>query len=255
MTNYEVVTTCSHKGWQQYGRRMVKSFHFYWPTDVKLTLYAEGFKPDVGLRTEVRELPQWHADFKARHIDNKNHNGHHGANGMYSILYDAVRFSHKVAAVTDAAERSQAEVLIWIDADVYTHSKVTEAFLDSLLPTNVPLAWLNRVHKYPECGFVMYNMRLEVTRRLLRAFREEYETDRVFSNPEFDDCNTLARLVQRFNVEWSSLSGRYSNTGHPFINGPLGSVMDHLKGNRKNEGRSRRHDLRLRRPEPYWRMR
>lgn len=253
--NYEVVTTCHNKGWQQYGRRMVTSFLLHWPSEVKLTLYAEGFEPEIdSQRCEVRELPKWQADFKARHASDKSHNGHRNGS-VYSILFDAVRFSHKVAAVVDAAEHSQADVLIWVDADVFTHSKVSVSFLDSLAPTVTPIAWLHRTHKYPECGFVMYNLQLDSARRLLHAFREEYESDRVFKLPEWDDSNVLNRLVQRLGIQWSSLSGRYSNTGHPFINGPLGSVMDHLKGNRKNEGRSRRHDLRLRRPEPYWRAR
>ena len=39
---------------------------------------------------------------------------------------------------------------------------------------------------------------------------------------------------------------------HPFINGPLGTVMDHLKGNRKNDGKSRAADLVVKRQEEYW---
>jgi hypothetical protein len=39
---------------------------------------------------------------------------------------------------------------------------------------------------------------------------------------------------------------------HPFINGPLGAYMDHMKGDRKDQGRSLAADLLVRRDEGYW---
>ena len=39
---------------------------------------------------------------------------------------------------------------------------------------------------------------------------------------------------------------------HPFVNGPLGRYMDHLKGGRKDEGRSSDKDLVVARTEAYW---
>jgi hypothetical protein len=40
--------------------------------------------------------------------------------------------------------------------------------------------------------------------------------------------------------------------GHPLINSVLGKWMDHMKGVRKEEGRSRTKDLMVNRTEGYW---
>jgi len=251
VTTYRVVTTCHEKGWKDYGKRMVKSFLHYWPADVRFTLYAEGFTPDIPLK-DVRPLPGWQQEFKRRHAGIPKHNGVL-PDRPYQLLYDAVRFSHKVGAMVATCVESEADVVIWIDADTVTHSPVSKHFLDSLMKPDSTIAWLNRAHKYPECGFVMFNQQHPLTDRLIADWFLLYQTDSLFKLQHWTDCHSLEHVVKELEAPWSSLSGRYANSGHPFINGPLGSVMDHLKGNRKHEGKSRRMDLRIRRAEPYWR--
>ena len=41
--------------------------------------------------------------------------------------------------------------------------------------------------------------------------------------------------------------------GHPLINTEWGAYLDHLKGNRKDSGRSKSKDLVVNRTEGYWR--
>jgi hypothetical protein len=40
--------------------------------------------------------------------------------------------------------------------------------------------------------------------------------------------------------------------GHPLINGPLGKWIDHMKGGRKNKGKSDKKDIMVNRTEDYW---
>jgi hypothetical protein len=42
--------------------------------------------------------------------------------------------------------------------------------------------------------------------------------------------------------------------GHPLINGPLGKFMDHMKGARKNDGKSKPSDIMVTRKEDYWKQ-
>ena len=37
----EVLTTFHKAGWEQYGKRMVKTFLEYWPEEIKIHLYCE----------------------------------------------------------------------------------------------------------------------------------------------------------------------------------------------------------------------
>jgi hypothetical protein len=248
---------------------MAKLFTMYWPADVHLTLYAERFRPDNTVPSHrVFELPAWLLKFKARHCTDPVKNGR-GDTRKYNLLLDVVRFSHKVGAVIDTIERALTgepfvgpDVVIWLDADIVTHSLVSHDFLrglvdglpvqgsESLAPA---ISWLNRDKKYPECGFVMFHLRHPALPALIAAWKTYYTDDRFLQLDAWTDCHTLQAAVAEVNAPWSSLSGPFSGLGHPFINGPLGAVMDHLKGERKREGKSRRHDLRARRREPYWR--
>jgi len=52
-------------------------------------------------------------------------------------------------------------------------------------------------------------------------------------------------------LNWSA--GLIRGEGHPLINTAWGAYLDHLKGNRKNTGRSNHKDLIRPRNERYWR--
>jgi hypothetical protein len=46
--------------------------------------------------------------------------------------------------------------------------------------------------------------------------------------------------------------GMSQGEGHPLINCEWGAWLDHLKGGRKQLGKSKRDDLKVPRTEPYW---
>jgi hypothetical protein len=245
MTTYRAITTCNAAGWETYGRNMARSFARYWPAEVPLAIYAEGFVPDVfcealNLETQAKWLEPW----KAAHRHLK----------PVDFRQDAVRFSHKVAAIGAAADGPDG-ILIWIDADTVTHSPVTVEWLDRLFPQRATVAWLDRWATYPECGFLMF--RLPEARQLLAEVVRLYQTDELFQLPAWTDCHAIQHVVEaavkRGGIQVASLSGDAKGHGHPLINGPLGACIDHLKGRRKERGRSHAHDLMRPRREEYWR--
>jgi hypothetical protein len=61
------------------------------------------------------------------------------------------------------------------------------------------------------------------------------------------DSNVLDYSAEMYLREAKSGGG-----GHPLINGVLGKWIDHMKGVRKQEGRSRRQDMMVTRKESYW---
>ncbi len=247
---FEAITTCNATGWTEYGRRMAQAFVHYWPAQVPLHVYAEGFD---ALPYASRELPVWLDIFKAKHGKSKRACGKPAGGGVYNYRFDAIRFAHKTAAVIDAAERSEADVLIWIDADTVTHSQVTLDFLRELAPGTVQvISWLDRQSKYPECGFYMLNLRHEMTQVLIREWKALYLSGTLFHFAEWHDSYVLEQLVLSMKLPRKSISGAGYNHSHPFINGPLGDVMDHMKGDRKVKGHSRAKDLKIPRNEAYW---
>lgn len=243
MSSVRAITTCSAAGWEAYGRRMAQTWVQHWP--VPLTVWAEGFEVDVP-GVDVLDLcaVEWLAEFKRA---NK-----HRPTDNYRL--DAVRFAHKTAAVIESGLSFDCDYLIWVDADTVTHAPVPQAFVETLLPREEQyIAWLERVGNYPECGFYVLSMKHGAHYGLMRSWRTWYRTGELFQLPEWHDSYVLQQLVARSGAPWKSLSGvRGRCTGHPFVNGPLGAYMDHMKGDRKSAGRSRRKDLRVHRTEAYW---
>lgn len=253
---YRVVTTIHAAGWVAYGERMVDSVIARWPAEsLPLILYAEGFEPEPRPGLEVRRLPAWITSFKAQHGAIAASNGRRA--GGYDYRFDAVKFAHKVAALTDCALRLTDETLIWLDADTFTHADVDATWLDRLFPGPGYLAWLDRTHSHPECGFVMFRCGHPYHRGFMERFRDLYINGEVFSLRETHDSFVLQHLVlvkvANAKIEAPiSLSGWARRTSHPFANGPLGERLDHQKGPRKAMARTPNRDLVRPRPEAYW---
>lgn len=238
---FAAVSTFNADGLKLYGRRMMESFRQNWPADVTLRVYSEGWEGEGTV--DLPSASPWLSKFKKR---NKHRT-------FRDFRWDAVRFSHKVAAVSHAARDTKADVLIWLDGDIFTHAPVTIADLEKLAPAeNEWISWLNRTSMYPECGFYMLNLRHPQHLEYLSAFEAMYVNDQLYRLDEFHDSYVLQQVVKRTGALSRSLSGRGVATSHPLVNGPLGQWFDHLKGSRKQEGKSRRGDLKVTRQEDYW---
>lgn len=251
---FHCVTTMNAAGWKQHGRRMVQSFVDRWPSDASLTIYTEGFDPDVE-GVIVHDLPDWLEPFKARHSGFPARRGHIGT--QYDFRFDLVKFSHKVAALTDFGLAVDDGVMIWLDADAFFHSEVTADFLAERFPEPAYLAWLERKGGFPETGFVMFRPTHAAHPAFMSRLRDLYVTDEVVRQREWHDAFIIweigKAMVTRGEIpQVVNLSGDAWRTSHPAINGPLGSIWDHCKGPRKEEGKSRKRDLVRPRSEPYW---
>lgn len=251
--NYHVVTTMNAAGYQEHGRRMAQSFVDRWPDSAKLTIYAEGFEPDVK-GVDIRLLPSWVGEFKAKHSPAPSNNG--WRHGVYDYRFDATKFSHKVGAMTDFGVNLTDGVMIWLDADTFTHADVTEEWLEKLFPTPAYIAWLERRGSHPETGFVMFRCAFPYHALFMESLSNLYTSGNLFKIGETHDAAAIhwlvmTKLTSRKIPAPHNLSGEYARVSHPFIHS-LGDCLDHLKGGRKQEGMSRRRDLIIPRSEPYW---
>lgn len=246
----EAITTFNDKGLAKYGLRMMETFIQHWP--IKLHVHYEGWNPadtpfgaDPALRFhELLAVSDWLPAFKERHKHRH----------VVGFRDDAVRFSHKVAALIHMMETSPAKYLLWMDGDIVTHTPIMTPELQALLPDDEQLiAWLDRARAYPECGFYIINTEHRQFRDLLLALRQMYAGDGLFRLKEWHDSYILEHCVKELRAGTKSLSGQAGRkTHHPFVNGPLGQWMDHLKGARKDKGRSNKSDMMVTRTERYW---
>jgi len=254
--NYLAITTCNAEQWEKHGRKMATTFYQNWPEEVPLFLYAEGFHDGSDVPNFMLDLDEEApllATFKATY----NHPEHRGmVNSRYEYKLDAVKFAHKIAAIGAAAEECERGTLIWMDADIVTHAPVTVAWLEALFPpsSGAALAWLDRTYKEAECGFLMFRLPSALT--IIRRLVKTYQDGSIFALEQTHDSFVIQNVVdkarQRGEITVHSLSRDKASYRHPFINSRLGECMDHLKGSRKEHGRSYEIDLKRPRPEVYW---
>ncbi|WP_420562674.1 hypothetical protein [Thalassobaculum sp.] len=254
---YHGVTTFHAEGFEKHGREFIESFERHWPAGTKLWVMAENCQPPQTEKVQVRDLltscPAL-VEFKQRHAANPGARGRFGR--IYDYQLDSVRWSHKVYAVEAAAEFSDADILIYVDADIVCFQDMPLSFLNSLMPSWADIGYMPRKRMYSECSFVLYRIKRPEVQRFIKEHSSYYTNDKVFSLPRWTDCHIFDRLVQEYTrdqrLKFYNLNEGIPDSMHPFINGPLGGYMDHLKGARKDGGQSYASDLIVKRDEAYW---
>lgn len=264
MQQYLFVTTFNHDGFKKYGERMIDTFLTNWPNTQRILVYTENFEMPIQFtrdpRLIVRDISQIQTltAFKNRNANNPKANGYWPDENqtLKNFKFDAVRFSHKVFALYDASHNlpEGAKAIVWLDGDTVTHRKVPENFIERIAPRNYIdvsgkhpygiAAYLGRVKQYSECGFVVYNCKHPMMKDFWETFINLYITDELFNLQEWHDSfifDHVRKIYEARGMKNHNLTPRHS-TGHPFINCELGDYMDHMKGARKQHGRSKKNE-------------
>ena len=279
MTSITVVTTFHKPGLDTYGQRFLDSFAERVSKKIKLLVYAEDCNPvnpdpeQITVLDAKEVLPKLNA-FKERWKDDPKANGippdsiklRRPRDWQKKFKWDAIRFANKTYAVYDACERSK-DWCVWMDADTFIHSDWSHKEFQRLLPQNSWITYVGRgkgSQTWPECGFYGMNLNHPVCHEFLKEFERVYEEadNGIFLLEEWHDSyvfgNILNRMKQDFptvldySAEMYLREARTGGGGHPLINSILGKWMDHMKGVRKEEGRSRSSDIMVNRTEDYW---
>lgn len=265
-----VVTTFHKEGYDRYAKRMIQTFLENWPKDISLYVYPEDHAIDeIGENLVIRDLhksipelvvfkERWKNDPKAvgkvpmGPVDRK------GKQPGIGFRWDAIRFSHKVYSVCHAAKNTDADVLLWMDADMVCHTPIPHHFIDKMIKDS-GLGFLGREKKFTECGLYSMNLKDPITQTFLVEFQKAYDSGRLFTFQEWNDCwvfDEVRKEIKQKNTTWvwnDWCKGLIKGEGHPLINSEWGAYLDHLKGRRKEQGKSAAKDLIVRRAESYWR--
>ena len=289
----KVVTSYKPGTWDKYSKRGIESIAKNWPKEVDIVVYCEEPKPKCTLDriTWIDMAPAVPSltNFKNRHKNDpvacgqttpieggvrRLPNAGNMDRGKGSYLWDAVRFANKVICVVNGVKNSKDyDYVIWIDADTFTFRPMPLSFLENLLPTDSMLTYLGRERvetknfKYPECGFVGYNLRHPEIQNFINEWEQLYITDDVFKLLEWHDSFIFWHLSKKYkkekNIKVNDIGYAKGVRGfHVFVNSELGLYMDHMKGKRKQRGTSAKDDLRPQQPNiknvlevDYWKGR
>jgi len=274
----KLITSYKPGCWEQYGKKGIEAMAEQFPAEIDIVVYAEESKPKCEYaRITWIDLNQAEPNlthFKHKHKNDPVANGKleeiqggvrripelqklGGADkNKESFLWDAVRFSNKVFCVINAVRNSKDyDYVVWLDADTFTFRPVPIDFFEKLLPANTMVTYLGRENptlndggKYPECGFVGYNLNHPETQNFINEWEELYTQDTVFKILEWHDSYVFWHLTKKFRTEkniqvndigkWVGVKGH-----HVFVNSELGQYIDHMKGDRKTKGSSSQKDL------------
>jgi len=280
MKDIKVVTTFHKPGLELYGQRFLDSFSQHVDKQIKMLVYAEDCNPtnpDSNQITilDARETLPALNDFKHKWGNVPKANGtpppeirarrprdHHKA-----FKWDAVRFANKVYAVFDACERS-TDWCVWMDADTYVHSRWDYADFSDCLPSTSWITYVGRgkgSQTWPECGFYGLNLKDGICNEFLQEFKRMYDDaeNGIFNLEEWHDSYVFGHILNNlkrrhpnvldYSAEMYLTHAKTGGGGHPLINTKLGQWIDHMKGDRKNKGKSLPKDIIMPRNESYWR--
>ncbi len=264
---YSVVTTFNAAGYEKYGQKMIQTFLQNWPSNVELLVYAEGCtvaekapnlkvfdlhqsSPNlVTFKNTWQSVPKANGDVSNDPVRSRRKDSGKG------FKWDAVRFSHKVYAIFAASRFCQSDWLIWMDADMVCHSPIGIDFLDHMCDNTRDVCYLGRINKYTECGLYAMNLNSNNTLEFLRIFQHYYDDadNGIFTLMEWHDSFVFDHVRTLLSLNGLNWSGNLiTGEGHPLINTEWGAYLDHLKGDRKDLGRSKLKDLKVPRREGYW---
>lgn len=263
-----VVTTFNKPGYEKYGQNMIKTFLKNWPAAVDLHVYAEEcdvfesapnlFVHDlhksspelVAFKDKWRNVPKANGDVSDDPVRSKRKDAGKG------FKWHAIRFAHKVYAIFHCARSIDSDVLMWMDADTICHSPIHLQTLESYVPLDKDLCFLGRKNKFSECGLYSLNLKSDQCKTFLKEFQKMYDQAEtgIFYLDEWHDSFVFdaVRAKMPFIKQWNWSEGLITGEGHPLINSFWGAYLDHLKGGRKEIGKSKRTDLLVKRKEAYW---
>ena len=232
---YEFLTTFSRDGYEKYGRAFLDSYlkHCRLPIHV----FCEGAYPEKLAAHSQIILYDLDGD-----VDRKKFLSRNKDVDRKDYRLQLCRFSHKVFALSSSSVlgNTEADWLIWIDADMEIFADIDEDFLARVCPEGFDGAYLGRKDwDHSECGFVSYNLKLGGI-DFIRKLRKIYVEDEWKKYPQWHDSFLFDRVREQTGW-WYNLS-----EGVPgrdvFEHTILGTKMKHLKGALKEpEPKNKKH--------------
>ena len=176
-----IVTSLNKSLYDYYAFRFLESYN--WPFDCYI--YHEGWAPESRNNIIYRNIYETNPTLKDFIARNEKRNQYSTEKNDTSkiifgleFLKDAIRFSYKVYAKTHLMMEGKYDYVIWVDADVvFTKAITEEELIQKILPKDYTICYLDRPEppRYPECGFVGYNLTNSHTKNFVEKLREYYE--------------------------------------------------------------------------------
>lgn len=232
----EIITSFNDRYYNVIGHECVSTWLKHWPKTLELTCYVEEFRLEDQPRLKqigFEELPKEYFTFQDS--DEK----------------DRVKlFAKKAYSIIHAMENSQADRIVWIDADNIFFKDIPISFLENLCPNETLATFMgvwhneNREDKTSkqffsaETGFFILNKCHKGFEKFSKRYREYYDNRIKDGLRRFYDGEVFGAVVKEFESEYQfndlcdSFDKKYKS---PMKHTVLGEYMHHYKSKHSKE--------------------
>jgi len=227
MRTFKVVTSQHKPYYDMIGRDCILSFLKYWPEEISIELWAEGFTPEFeDPRLIIKDFNKVNPRFT----------------NFEKLMFSATD-NHKVLSkrtfwlkghvVLTALEEFNHDVFVWLDSDVITHSKITLDYLNKLIPENclsvdVPAGGKGR-DKEAETGFIALNCKHPLKDVVIDYYRDYHTSLKMLETARYMETSVWWEGVRLAEKQGAITNHLKSDIDHlmPFMHTELAKYMRH----------------------------
>lgn len=189
--NIDIITSFNESYWHTIGQDSVASWQRYWPEPLTLTCFVEEF--DMPLQPRCRAVP-WTV------LDQRYHAFQASDQGAR-----VKTFAKKAYCVMHQWRHSQADRLIWVDADVMTHASIPQGFLEGLCDHDTLVTYMgvnhwhqDRLWHSAESGVFVVNLRHQLFDAFATRYEQRYDQHQYQDLRRFYDGEVLGAVCWEF---------------------------------------------------------
>jgi len=240
MTDVQFVTSFNEDILKTTASHLIQSIKDNVEPNIKLTCYHHDCKLDAYSLAEsdsfnfknLHDIKEYEDFLK----DKADHNGTEAGAIPYNAKLDALRWSHKVFALTEEAfslaeKNIKAGWLIWIDADTYFKKRITKEDILFMLPEGADI-----VYNPEDPYFMAFNLNKQPPLDLLGDLRGAYISGELIQYREWHDMFLIERLMNIYSAHGMKIhkTSQINNYMYHFrgLYDPTKNPVRDSKGNR-----------------------
>ena len=248
----EICTTYNQGYYNLCAKNMIESFIKYWPKDCVLHAYWQEQEPEIFqdniVYHELYKVQPQLKEFVDKWKDDPIKHGWREDRKKYVWKNNGVKFSHKVFAQTHRIKNSNADVILYSDADTLYTAKPNLDYLREICPEDSLCTFFDRPKFRDETGFYMHNPQHPKAKQWANRLEEIYLSGEIWTYEEnraadqytmaygresFKDCKQMDLMQHPLGVMEHSKYKLTRFDRDPVPTSPLSRFLEHLKGKRK----------------------
>lgn len=218
----EVITSFNQAYYDTIGYRAVETWLDYWPGELTLTCYVENFS--LPEQPRIKQIPFSELGFEYWLF-------------MRNTERDRVKiFAKKAYSIIHAFEHSDADRIVWLDADVLTEREIPIKVLKSLCLDDTLATFMGVTHDdqwfSAETGIFIVNTTHPKFKEFAARYREYYDRRIKDNIRRFYDGEVFGAVVKEFEgqAKFNDLCiGLEKNYKTPLKHTILGPYLHHYK--------------------------